>query len=89
MESARAKVGAKVLAAAAAIFLLVSAACTSSTTSSGASHGPTYTVGILTDVTGPGASADASSVQGVEAGIVAARQEGYNFNYVVGDTQTS
>ena len=63
-------------------------ATTQSSSGSGQS-GTTYTIGILTDVTGPGASADASAVQGVEAGIAAAHQQGYHFKYVVGDTVTS
>jgi branched-chain amino acid transport system substrate-binding protein len=66
-----------------------SGSATSQSTGTNSSSRGTYTIGILTDVTGPGASADASSVQGVEAGIAAARQQGYHFNYVVGDTQTT
>jgi ABC-type branched-subunit amino acid transport system substrate-binding protein len=70
--------------------LLLAAACSSSSGSGGSGEGATtYTIGVLTDASGLGASADATAVQGVKAGIVAARQEGYNLKEVVGDTQTS
>jgi ABC-type branched-subunit amino acid transport system substrate-binding protein len=70
--------------------LLLAAACSSSSKSSSSSSGePTYTVGILTDYTGPAASANKSSVQGVQAGQVLAKRNGYNIKYVIGDTATS
>jgi ABC-type branched-subunit amino acid transport system substrate-binding protein len=47
------------------------------------------TVGVLTDATGLGASGNASSVQGVQAGVILARRDGYNLKYFVGDTTTS
>jgi ABC-type branched-subunit amino acid transport system substrate-binding protein len=87
----------KLLAVAAAV-LLVAAACNSSksngsstspTTGGGSSGGKTYTVGLLTDVTGPGASSSKSSVQGVQAGIAQAQKEGYHVKMVVADTATS
>jgi ABC-type branched-subunit amino acid transport system substrate-binding protein len=78
------------LAPAIAVVLLVAAACSSSSTSSGGgSGGKTYTVGILTDLTGLGASGNQTSVQGVQAGGVLAKRNGYTINYVVADTTTN
>ncbi len=54
---------------------------------SGSSH--TYTVGILTDITGPGATNAFSIPKGVQAGIGQAAKEGYHIKYVVADTGTS
>ncbi|MGO8862998.1 MAG: hypothetical protein ACLQRH_19870 [Acidimicrobiales bacterium] len=34
-------------------------------------------VGVLTDVTGPGSSDNATTVQGVEAGVQLAKRDGY------------
>jgi ABC-type branched-subunit amino acid transport system substrate-binding protein len=91
------------LAVAAAVTLVV-AGCSSTSKSSNASsstnaassagaggNGPrkTLTIGILTDVTGPAASADKTFVQGVEAGIGLAAAQGFHLRYVLGDTQTS
>jgi ABC-type branched-subunit amino acid transport system substrate-binding protein len=47
---------------------------------------PTYTIGVLTDLTGLGASSERTTVQGVEAGVYQAGQQGYRFKYVVADT---
>ena len=47
------------------------------------------TIGVLTDVTGPGSSGNATTVQGVEAGVQLAKRDGYDLKYVVGDTATS
>ncbi len=47
------------------------------------------TIGVLTDVTGPGASGNATTVQGVQAGVELAKRDGYDLKYVVGDTATS
>ena len=85
------------LLAAGAALLFVAAGCGSSSKSgngstggtSGGSGGHTYTVGILTDLTGPAASGNKTIVEGVKAGIVYAKRQGYNINYVVGDTTTS
>jgi branched-chain amino acid transport system substrate-binding protein len=44
---------------------------------------------VLGDETGLGASGNKTVVQGVQAGVAWAKTQGYNFNYVVGDTQTS
>jgi len=49
----------------------------------------TITVGVLTDVTGLASSGNATSVQGVRAGVYLAKREGYNLKYVVGDTASS
>jgi ABC-type branched-subunit amino acid transport system substrate-binding protein len=59
--------------------------------SSGGSSGggKTITVGILTDFTGPGSSGNKTSVQGVEAGAVIAKQQGWTIKYVIGDDATS
>jgi ABC-type branched-subunit amino acid transport system substrate-binding protein len=87
---AMAQAKAKTMLLAAAALLLFAGACSSSPSSTSSGQGgTTYTIGILTDATGLAASADRTTVQGVEAGIAAARQQGYNFKYVVGDTQTS
>ena len=64
------------------------AAAASSTTAAPGSNG-TYTIGILTDATGPAASGNKTSVQGVQAGAVIAAQDGYIIKTVVGDTATS
>jgi ABC-type branched-subunit amino acid transport system substrate-binding protein len=47
------------------------------------------TVGLLTDLTGPGASESATSPNGVKAGIGLAAADGYHIRYVVADTGTS
>lgn len=89
----------KVLVAAAAV-LVTAVGCGSSastgggTTGSGTTGGggtskKTYTIGVLTDLTGPAASGNKTSVDGVKAGTVLASREGYTIKYVVGDTQTS
>lgn len=91
----------RLLAAVAAVVLV--AGCSSSsksgagnTSTTGATSGggttgsgQPFTVGILTDLTGPAASGNKTSVQGVEAAISLANKAGYNFKYVTGDTQTS
>jgi ABC-type branched-subunit amino acid transport system substrate-binding protein len=47
------------------------------------------TIGVLTDITGPAASGNKTSVDGVKAGVVYASRNGYNVKYVVGDTATN
>lgn len=66
----------RLLAAATAVILLVAAGCSSSSSVSSSGGGKTYTVGILTDVTGPAASGNKTSVQGVQAGAVLAKRDG-------------
>jgi branched-chain amino acid transport system substrate-binding protein len=86
----------KLLAAGAAA-IMVAAGCGSSSKSGtagngstgGGSTGHTYTIGVITDLTGPAASGNKTIVQGIEAGRVLAKREGYNINYVVADTTTS
>lgn len=78
--------------AAAAALLVMAAGCGSSSkpgASSSAGGGHTYTIGILSDLTGPAASGNLTVVQGIKAGVLLAAREGYNIKYVVGDTQTS
>ena len=80
------------LVAAVVSVLLVAAACGSSSPSGpggAGSSSKTYTVGILTDVTGPAASSSKTSPQGVKAGTVYASRQGYTIKYVVADTGTS
>jgi ABC-type branched-subunit amino acid transport system substrate-binding protein len=60
----------------------------SSNTRSG-SGGQTYTIGVITDVTGPGASGNKTTVQGAQAGGVYATRNGITFKFVVGDDGTS
>jgi ABC-type branched-subunit amino acid transport system substrate-binding protein len=92
---------AKLLAAAAAV-VMVAAACSSSSKSGsttggtvgssgsgGAGGNKTYTIGIITDVTGPGASSNKSTVTGAQAGVVYATRNGINLKLVVGDDATS
>jgi ABC-type branched-subunit amino acid transport system substrate-binding protein len=80
----------KLFAAVVAVILMAAAGCSSSSTSSsGSSGGKTYTVGILTDVTGQAASGNKTSVQGVQAGTVLAKRDGYTIKYVVADTETN
>jgi ABC-type branched-subunit amino acid transport system substrate-binding protein len=80
----------RLLAAGAAI-VMIAAGCGSSSKSpaGSASSGHTYTIGILTDLTGPAASGNKTIVQGIQAGQVLAKREGYTINYVVADTATS
>jgi ABC-type branched-subunit amino acid transport system substrate-binding protein len=96
---------AKLLAAAAAVVMVAAACSSSSksgstsgattggtvgsSNSSGAGGGKTYTIGIITDVTGPGASSNKSTVTGAQAGVVYATRNGINLKLVVGDDATS
>lgn len=82
------------LVALAALLSLIAAACSSSPSTPAVGSGsggsePTYTIGLLTDSTGLAASSDATSVQGVRAGIALAAQEGYKIKLVTADTTTS
>jgi branched-chain amino acid transport system substrate-binding protein len=49
----------------------------------------TVKIGVLTDVTGPGASGNKTTVQGVQAGVIYAARQGYKIEFVVGDTATN
>jgi ABC-type branched-subunit amino acid transport system substrate-binding protein len=87
----------RLLAVAIAVVLVAAVACSSSSSSKsgngggggGGGAGKTFTVGILTDLTGPAASGNLTVVQGVRAGVLFAARQGYNVKFVVGDTQTS
>lgn len=78
------------VAVAALAAAVVASGCGSSKSSggSGGSKG-TFTVGIITDITGPAASGNKTCPQGVQAGAVEAAKSGYTIKYVVGDSQTS
>jgi ABC-type branched-subunit amino acid transport system substrate-binding protein len=71
-----------------AIIGMVAAGC-SSTPSSSSAGGKTYTVGVLADITGLGASANKTVVQGVKAGTFLAKKDGYTIKYIVADTATA
>ena len=85
--------------AAISVIAILAAACSSNsssstTTTSGSGSSSsggnkTYTVGILTDLTGPAASGNQTSPMGVQAGAVVAKKDGYTIKYVVADTATS
>ena len=60
-----------------------------SSPSQGAAAGKSYTIGILTDVTGLAASGNKTTVEGVKAGLEMAARAGVHLKYVVADTQTS
>lgn len=96
-RSKRFLAGFAIAAAAAA----VAGGCSSSSKSTGstatttggsattAGGGPTITVGILTDLTGPAASAGQTTPIGARAGAVIAGQQGYHLKFVEADSQTS
>lgn len=77
--------------------LLVAAGCSSGSSGGGAGSPTgatqpglqTVTVGLLTDMTGPAASGNKTSVAGVHAGAVSAARNGYRVKFVVGDTASS
>src|SRR6516165_7628300 len=83
-----------VLAAAAAT-AITAASCSSSSTSTTSSGSPapppgrTYTIGVLTDLTGLAASTERSVPLGIKAGVGSAAEEGYRIKYVVADAATS
>jgi ABC-type branched-subunit amino acid transport system substrate-binding protein len=70
---------------------MMAAGCSSGSSSgtSSSSSGKTYTIGVLTDLTGPAASSQSTTPQGVKAGTVYAKSHGYTINYVVADTGTN
>lgn len=78
------------LAAGAALLAATTAACGSSSSSaSGGGGGQTITVGVLSDQTGLAASGNKTTVQGVQAGVVLGKRNGYTVKYVAADTQSS
>jgi ABC-type branched-subunit amino acid transport system substrate-binding protein len=74
--------------AVAAAVLLSVAGCSSSS-KAGSAGGKTYTVGILTDLTGPASNTSASLPLGIKAGIGLAQKDGYNIKYVEADTTST
>jgi branched-chain amino acid transport system substrate-binding protein len=85
----------------AAVLLAFGAGCSSSKSSASSSPsvsgyaagsgsgGKSITVGVLTDVTGLAASGNKTSIQGVQAGVAYAKDQGYTIHYVIGDTASS
>lgn len=79
------------------ILLLIAAGCSSSSstttsttgTSTGSGGSKTFTIGVLSDQTGPAASESATTVSGVKAGIGVAATMGYKIKYIAADTATS
>ncbi|MGB7050432.1 MAG: ABC transporter substrate-binding protein [Acidimicrobiales bacterium] len=78
------------------VVLLTAAACSSSsgtssstTAATSSGGGKTFTVGVLTDETGPAASEFATADLGIKAGVGVAATEGYKIHYILGDTATS
>lgn len=75
---------------------LVASACSSTAKSaagtaggSGSSGGKTYTLGVITDLTGVASSAELTTPIGVKAGVGLANSEGYHIKYVVADAGSS
>jgi branched-chain amino acid transport system substrate-binding protein len=66
-----------------------SSATTSPSGSASGGSGKTYTIGVLSDFTGPGANLATSFRPGIEAGIGLAKEEGYNIKTVEADSTTS
>jgi branched-chain amino acid transport system substrate-binding protein len=84
------------------MLLSLTAACSSSSKPSGSASSPTsgggsstsgggktYTVGVLTDLTGPAATNAETIPKGVQAGIALAATEGYHIKFVTVDTGSS
>jgi branched-chain amino acid transport system substrate-binding protein len=80
---------------AAATALVVAAGCSSSGGSGGGtpaasgSGEPTYTVGVIADLTGPDSSNAQYIPAAVKAGVITDAQEGYKINYITADTQST
>ena len=77
---------------AAGVTLLLVVAGSSSLSGSdvaGATNSHTYTIGLLTELTGLGASANRTSPLGLKAGTVLASRDGYTIKYVVADTTST
>jgi len=68
---------------------LAATACSSSGSGAGNGSNHTITIGLLTDLTGPAASGNETSPDGVKAGVAYAKAHGYTIKYIVADTQTS
>lgn len=78
-----------VIIAVVAIALMLTVSGTSSSAAASTSHDRTYTIGVLADLSGPGASVNGSTNLGVRAGIQRAKREGYTIKEKVVDTGTS
>jgi ABC-type branched-subunit amino acid transport system substrate-binding protein len=77
---------------AAAVGLVAAAGCSSASKSGGGVAGAgtrTFTVGVLTDASGPAASGNETVLKGIRAGTVLAARDGYTIKYVLGDTTTT
>ncbi|MDA8047300.1 MAG: ABC transporter substrate-binding protein [Actinomycetota bacterium] len=61
----------------------------SATTASSAGGGGTLTIGVLGDFTGAAASGNKTYINGIDAGLVLAKREGWNIKVVQADTATS
>jgi len=83
----RTKWGAVVAMLVMPLALLACGSSSNELSSGGGAH--TYTIGVLADVTGPGASVNGSANLGVEAGIKLAARYGYKIKEVVADTGTN
>jgi branched-chain amino acid transport system substrate-binding protein len=77
------------VATGAAAMLAVLTGCGSSPKGVLPAAGPTITIGVLTDVTGPASSGNKTAPDGVKAGVVYAARQGYTIRYVVADTGTN
>src|SRR4051812_5356024 len=81
----------RVLAAIAVVAVAVVACSSSGTNGSNGSgsSGKGYKIGLLVDLTGLAASGNKTAVEGVKAGIAAAKDQGYDFSFVFADTTTT
>ena len=82
----------RLVAAASALLMVVACSIgfsnpSSAMSSSGGSK--TYTIGILTDITGAGSTIGGTFPLGIKAGIGLAKHSGYTIKYVVADTATT
>ena len=68
---------------------LTATACSSPSSATPTGSNPTYTIGVLTDVTGLASSADGTTGLGAQAGVYYAKANGFNLKYIVADTQST
>ncbi|ADP84383.1 ABC transporter substrate-binding protein [Pseudofrankia inefficax] len=57
--------------------------------SSGAASGPTYTIGVISDLTGALGASNKNLPAAIKAGAIAAAADGYNLKYVIADGASS
>jgi branched-chain amino acid transport system substrate-binding protein len=93
------RMGVRVAAVGAALVLL--GACSSSsktgqsssttigTSGSAVASGRTVTIGVITDLTGPGSNTSQFTPDGIKAGVALAANEGYHIKYILADAATS